>query len=70
MGCNMIRPMAKDMTTFLYDVSNKSYTTHSFCRSTVTVLAEAGISVVALYHSGRWGSLVTAQEYQEHNLVP
>ena len=46
MGYNMIRPMAKDMTTFLYDVSNKSYTTHSFRRSAATALAEAGISIV------------------------
>ena len=50
------------------DIANKSYTTYSIRRSDYAAidLTEAGISVVALCHAGRWGSLVTAQEYQEH----
>ena len=67
MGTNKVRMLAKDVAMWLYgEISNKSYTTHSFRRSAATALAEAGTSVVALCHAGRWGSLVTAQEYQEH----
>ena len=53
----------KNATVWLYgNIDDKSYTTHSFHRSTTTALAEAGISVVTLCHTERWGS---AQEYQE-----
>ena len=67
MVCNKVRMLAKDVVVWLYgDIANKSYTTYSFRRSAATALAEAGISVVALCLAKRWGSLVTAQEYQEH----
>ena len=66
MGCNRISLLAKEIAVYLGKPDVSKFTAHSFRRSGGTALAEAGISVVGLCHAGRWASLKTAQEYQEH----
>ena len=71
-GINKIRNLAHKCACWIHGEDyvvkmKKKFTTHSFRRSAATALAETGISVVRLCHSGRWGSIVTAQEYQEYN---
>ena len=57
-GANKVALLAKKVAEFLGKTG--PYTSHSFRRSTATILAEAGISVVRLVHPGRWKSVVTA----------
>ena len=73
MGKGKISELARKAAFWLYgkdkyESTKKKYTTHTFRRSRATALAEAGISVAALCHAGRWSSLTTAQEYQEHTM--
>ena len=64
-GPNKLSALPKRIQKFLGKEGN--YTPHTFRRSGATALAEAGISIVALCHAGRWSNLKTAQEYQEHS---
>ena len=68
MGINKIAALSKAVAVFPEkDLVKGNYTAHSFRRSAATALAEAGISVVALYHTGMWRSLKTAQEYHSES---
>ena len=64
-GINKISALLKAIAKWLG--KSGSFTAHSFRRSAATSLAEVGISVVGLCHAGRWASLKTAQECQEHS---
>ena len=63
LGLNKLNGFSKVAAKLLGKEGN--FTTHSFRRSGATALAESGISVVGLCNSGRWKSLVTAQEYHD-----
>ena len=70
MGTKMVGKLAKNVAVWVHGEEKAKklrLTTHSFRRSAATSLAEYGISIVALCHAGRWASVVTAQEYQEHS---
>ena len=70
MGTKMVGKLAKNVAVWVHGEEKAKklrLTTHSFRRSAATSLEEYGISIVALCHAGRWASVVTAQEYQEHS---
>lgn len=68
-GINKFAAMGRQIATFLCLPNPKSYTGHSFLRSSATLLVDASGDITALRRCGRWKSSRVVDGYVD-NFVP
>lgn len=66
-GINKFGSMPKEIATYLNLPDPKSYTGHTFRRTSATLLAEAGADVTVLKRHGGWKSNAIAEGYVEQS---
>lgn len=68
-GEHSIGNIPKIVATFLGLENPKSYTGHSFRRSSTTALAESGADILTIQRHGRWQSSTVAERYMSESVT-